>query len=147
MAAAAACVRVPLRSGAPWAESLREVQQRLREAAAIGAAQRVVALRAPEPPHARVVRADDAAPGELLEAVLGAVDDDDGGGGGGRGDGGRGDGEGGAPSLSVGVPSAPRRTPTARQLASRRDHDDDPQTPTRDLSGLTHRKPTTAAEE
>ena len=68
-----ACVRVPIRRAWAWSDCLTEVQSRLLEASAIGEDEQVVALRATAPPHARVVRAADLAPGELLEALLSAA--------------------------------------------------------------------------
>ena len=70
---AGACVRVPIRRAWEWSVCLAEVQARLLEASAIGEDEQVVALRATAPPHARVVRAADLAPGELLEALLSAA--------------------------------------------------------------------------
>ena len=70
---AGACVRVPIRRAWEWSVCLAEVQSRLLEASAIGEDEQVVALRATAPPHARVVRAADLAPGELLEALLSAA--------------------------------------------------------------------------
>ena len=67
---AGACVRVPVRRAWEWSVCLDEVQSRLLEASAIGEDEQVIALRATAPPHARVVRAADLAPGELLEALL-----------------------------------------------------------------------------
>ena len=65
-----ACVRVPIRRAWAWSVCLAEVQSRLLEASAIGEDEQVTALRAAAPPHARVVRAADLAPGEVLEALL-----------------------------------------------------------------------------
>ena len=65
-----ACVRVPIRRAWAWSVCLGEVQSRLLEASAIGEGAQVTALRAAAPPHARVVRASDLAPGEVLEALL-----------------------------------------------------------------------------
>ena len=65
-----ACVRVPIRRAWAWSVCLAEVQSRLLEASAIGEDEQVSALRATAPPHARVVRAADLAPGEVLEALL-----------------------------------------------------------------------------
>ena len=64
------CVRVPIRRAWAWSVCLAEVQSRLLEASAIGEDEQVTALRAAAPPHARVVRAADLAPGEVLEALL-----------------------------------------------------------------------------
>ena len=64
------CVRVPIRRAWAWSVCLAEVQSRLLEASAIGEDEQVSALRATAPPHARVVRAADLAPGEVLEALL-----------------------------------------------------------------------------
>ena len=65
-----ACVRVPIRRAWAWSDCLAEVQSRLLEASAIGKGVQVTALRAAVPPYARVVRAADLAPGEVLEALL-----------------------------------------------------------------------------
>ena len=64
------CVRVPIRRAWAWSDCLAEVQSRLLEASAIGKGVQVTALRAAVPPYARVVRAADLAPGEVLEALL-----------------------------------------------------------------------------
>ena len=66
----APCVRVPIRRAWAWGVCLAEVRLRLLEAAVIGESVRVTALRAAAPPHARVVRTADLAPGEVLEALL-----------------------------------------------------------------------------
>jgi hypothetical protein len=68
-----ACVRVPIRRSWSWSICLAEVQSRLLEASAIDEDEQVTALRATAPPHARVVRATDLAPGEVLEALLRAA--------------------------------------------------------------------------
>jgi len=70
-----AYVRVPIRRAWTWSICLAEVQSRLLEASAIGEGVQVTALRAAVPPHARVVRAADLAPGEVLEALLDHLDD------------------------------------------------------------------------
>ena len=68
-----AYVRVPIRRAWTWSICLAEVQSRLLEASAIDEDEQVTALRATAPPHARVVRATDLAPGEVLEALLRAA--------------------------------------------------------------------------
>ncbi len=64
------CVRVRVRREWAWAACLVEAQLRLHEIGALGAEQKVAALQTAAPPHARVVRAEDLAAHELLEAIL-----------------------------------------------------------------------------